>query len=169
MILRTNPRRRTIPVAAAEGCVRGRSPRETVPSPVCFTLRCGSTTAAQPNAAFGSCYRARRSLAKARQLLRQLRRITLPVAADEQREAASGICLKKRDCPVRFKTVFTGLRRSRNPRQKKRPEPVGASDVRRCGLLFSRFAAAVRSGEADQWNCSSSVEPVSAVTEDEPP
>ncbi|KAB0494469.1 hypothetical protein F7R06_29575 [Pseudomonas moorei] len=36
-------------------------------------------------------------------------------------------------------------------------------------LAFYSSAAAVISGEADQWNCSSSVEPVSAVTEDEPP
>ena len=53
--------------------------------------------------------------------------------------------------------------------QKKRPEPVGASGVQRYGLLSIEPAAADVSSEADQWNCSSSVEPVSAVTEDEPP
>ena len=35
--------------------------------------------------------------------------------------------------------------------------------------VSNQSATAVCSGEADQWNCSSSVEPVSAVTEDEPP
>lgn len=57
-----------------------------------------------------------------------------------------------------------------NRAQKKTPRTCRG--VRYAALrmaLAIPSAAAVISGEADQWNCSSSVEPVSAVTEDEPP
>ena len=49
---------------------------------------------------------------------------------------------------------------------KKRPEPVGASRSRHC---LCSLRAGQWPGFHYQWNCSSSVEPVSAVTEDEPP